>query len=93
MASLNRSARKSHNVKVKGIPRKEIDTEQLAMVFWLQAKRMVKERKEKGLPPPERTPEQRAEFEKAFPEYAKLRKQVERMQKRLREPGVDPDTE
>jgi hypothetical protein len=35
-------------LRVVGIHRKEIDTEQLAMVYWMQAKRLARERRESG---------------------------------------------
>jgi hypothetical protein len=34
-------------VKIKGIRKSEIDTEQLALVYWLQAKRVLRERRER----------------------------------------------
>jgi hypothetical protein len=36
----------ARRIKVKGVRRSEIDTEQLALVFWLQAKRVLRERRE-----------------------------------------------
>jgi hypothetical protein len=33
-------------IKVKGVRRETIDTEQLALVYWLQAKRILRERRE-----------------------------------------------
>jgi hypothetical protein len=36
----------ARRIKVKGIRRSEIDTEQLALVYWLQAKRLLRERRE-----------------------------------------------
>jgi hypothetical protein len=35
----------SRRIKVTGVRRDEIDTEQLALVYWLQAKRILKERR------------------------------------------------
>jgi hypothetical protein len=35
----------SRRIKVKGVRREEIDTEQLALVYWLQAKRLLRERR------------------------------------------------
>lgn len=32
-------------IKVRGVRREEIDTEQLALVYWLQAKRILKQRR------------------------------------------------
>jgi hypothetical protein len=32
---------------VKGVRRDEIDTEQLALIYWLQAKRVLRERRER----------------------------------------------
>ena len=36
---------KTRRIKVKGVRREEIDTEQLALVYWLQAKRILRERR------------------------------------------------
>ncbi len=36
----------ARRIKVKGIKKSEIDTEQLALVYWLQAKRVLRERRE-----------------------------------------------
>jgi hypothetical protein len=33
-------------MKVKGVRKDEIDTEQLALIYWLQAKRILRERRE-----------------------------------------------
>lgn len=33
-------------IKVKGVRRSEIDADQLALVYWLQAKRVLRERRE-----------------------------------------------
>jgi GrpB-like predicted nucleotidyltransferase (UPF0157 family) len=41
-----RGKRSSRRIKVVGIQREGIDTEQIAMVLWLQAKRQIKERKD-----------------------------------------------
>ena len=38
--------RSSRKIKVVGVQREEIDTEQIAMALWLQAKRQIKERKD-----------------------------------------------
>jgi hypothetical protein len=32
---------------VKGVRRDEIDTEQLALIYWLQAKRVLREKRER----------------------------------------------
>jgi hypothetical protein len=37
---------RTRRIKVRGIRREEIDTEQLALVLWLQAKRILRERRE-----------------------------------------------
>lgn len=37
---------RSRRIRVKGVRRREIDTEQLALVLWLQAKRVLRERRE-----------------------------------------------
>lgn len=37
---------RTRRIKVKGVRREEIDTEQLALVYWLQAKRILRERRE-----------------------------------------------
>ena len=34
-------------IRVKGVRKSEIDTEQLALVYWLQAKRVLRERRER----------------------------------------------
>ena len=36
----------SKRIKVKGVRKAEIDTEQLALIYWLQAKRILRERRE-----------------------------------------------
>ena len=36
----------SRRIKVKGVRRDEIDSEQLALIYWLQAKRVLRERRE-----------------------------------------------
>jgi len=36
----------TRRIKVKGIKREEIDSEQLALIYWLQAKRVLRERRE-----------------------------------------------
>jgi hypothetical protein len=38
---------KSRRIKVQGIKRDEIDTEQLALIYWLQAKRVLREKRER----------------------------------------------
>jgi|GEM_PF-6038937 hypothetical protein len=37
----------TRRIKVKGVRRDEIDTEQLALIYWLQAKRVLRERRER----------------------------------------------
>lgn len=37
----------TRRIKVKGIRKSEIDTEQLGLIFWLQAKRVLRERRER----------------------------------------------
>jgi hypothetical protein len=37
----------ARRIKVKGIRKSEIDTEQLALVYWLQAKRILREKRER----------------------------------------------
>jgi hypothetical protein len=37
----------SRRIKVKGVRRDEIDTEQLALIYWLQAKRVLREKRER----------------------------------------------
>jgi hypothetical protein len=34
-------------IKIKAVHRQEIDTEQLALIYWLQAKRVLRERRER----------------------------------------------
>lgn len=36
----------TRRIKVKGVRRSEIDTDQLALIYWLQAKRVLRERRE-----------------------------------------------
>ena len=36
----------ARRITVKGVRREEIDTEQLSLIFWLQAKRILRERRE-----------------------------------------------
>jgi hypothetical protein len=36
----------SRRIKVKGV-RKDLDTEQIAMIYWLQAKRVLRDRRER----------------------------------------------
>lgn len=61
------------------------------MVYSLQAKRQIRERREKGIPDPKRTREQQAALERSFPELAKLRKKLEKMEAQLRKLGINPD--
>ncbi len=37
---------RSRRITVKGVRKSEIDTEQLALVYWLQAKRILREKRE-----------------------------------------------
>jgi hypothetical protein len=37
----------SKRIQVKGVRKDEIDTEQLALIYWLQAKRILRERRER----------------------------------------------
>jgi hypothetical protein len=37
----------TRRIKVRGVRRDEIDTEQLALVYWLQAKRILREKRER----------------------------------------------
>jgi hypothetical protein len=37
----------TRRIKVKGVRRDEIDSEQLALIYWLQAKRVLRERRER----------------------------------------------
>jgi hypothetical protein len=37
----------TRRIKVKGIKRDEIDTEQLALIYWLMAKRVLREKRER----------------------------------------------
>jgi hypothetical protein len=36
----------TRRIKVSGVRKSEIDTEQLALVYWLQAKRVLRERRQ-----------------------------------------------
>ncbi len=37
----------ARKIKVRGVPKDPIDHEQLALVYWLQAKRVQRERRER----------------------------------------------
>ncbi len=37
----------NRRIQVKGVRKDEIDTEQLALVYWLQAKRILRERRQR----------------------------------------------
>jgi hypothetical protein len=37
----------ARRIKITGIRKSEIDTEQLALIYWLQAKRVLRERRER----------------------------------------------
>jgi hypothetical protein len=37
----------ARRIKVKGVRKSEIDTEQLALIYWLMAKRQLRERRER----------------------------------------------
>lgn len=37
----------TRRIRVRGIKKDEIDTEQLALVYWLQAKRVLREKRER----------------------------------------------
>lgn len=37
----------ARRIRVKGVRRSEIDSEQLALIYWLQAKRVLRERRER----------------------------------------------
>jgi hypothetical protein len=37
----------TRRIKVKGVRRDEIDSEQLALIYWLQAKRVLREKRER----------------------------------------------
>jgi hypothetical protein len=37
----------ARRIKVKGVKKSEIDTEQLALIYWLSAKRILRERRER----------------------------------------------
>ena len=37
----------ARRIKVEGIKKSEIDTEQLALIYWLQAKRVLREKRER----------------------------------------------
>jgi hypothetical protein len=52
-------------IKVKGIRRAEIDTDQLALVYWLLAKRAVEEKRQREAEDKARRLEQRGEQQRA----------------------------
>ena len=37
----------ARRIKVKGVRKSEIDTEQLALIYWLMAKRQLREKRER----------------------------------------------
>lgn len=37
----------ARRIRVKGVRKSEIDPEQLALIYWLQAKRVLRERRER----------------------------------------------
>jgi hypothetical protein len=37
----------TRRIKVKGVRRSELDSEQLALIYWLQAKQVLRERRER----------------------------------------------
>lgn len=51
----------TRKIRVKGVRRKELDHEQLALVYWLQAKRILRERREREARQKARTQERRDE--------------------------------
>jgi hypothetical protein len=94
------------SIKVTGVRHKEIDTEQLAMIYWLQAKRIVKERRQKEEARLQReqvkiefdadhqpAPKKPAPPKPSSKEVAKLKRQLEETRERLRQLGVNPDAE
>jgi hypothetical protein len=101
-SSYEAAGNRVRETKVKAVRRKEIDTEQLAQVFWLQAKRMVRERREREQARLEKE-QVKMEFEapQAKPEptppqpdpvaVAKLRKQLEDARQQLSQLGINPD--
>lgn len=40
-------ATRSQRIRVKGVRKSEIDSEQLALIYWLQAKRILREKRER----------------------------------------------
>jgi hypothetical protein len=50
LRQLDEPRRPGETIRVVGIPRKKIDIEKLALVYWMQARRQIREKK--GLPPP-----------------------------------------
>ena len=99
------SRKHGSRLKVIAIPRKEIDLEQLAMVYWLQAKRMVRERREREAARLEKeqvhmdfaatsAAPTAAPPTKPAPSPAKvaeLRQQLEATRQQLRQMGINPD--
>jgi hypothetical protein len=51
----------TRRIKVKGIKKDEIDTEQLALVYWLMAKRQLREKREHEAQEKAKRREQRSE--------------------------------
>ena len=48
-------------IKIKGVRRETIDADQLAFVYWLQAKRILRERREREAKAKAKRRERRAE--------------------------------
>ena len=36
----------TRRIKIKAVPKEELDTEALSLIYWLQAKRVLRERRE-----------------------------------------------
>jgi hypothetical protein len=51
----------ARKIKVTGVRRKELDVEQLSLVYWLQAKRVLRERREREEQERQRRKERRDE--------------------------------
>ncbi len=53
----------SQRIKVTAVPRGEVNSEQLALIYWLQAKRVLRERRENEAKAKEAQRERRARSE------------------------------
>lgn len=70
------SRRIQRPIAVRGEFRKEPDIEQMSYVFWLMAKRNIKEKQDAGIST-DITPERMAELDQQYPELARQVRKME----------------